>query len=411
MSPPPAIADAVLSAFAERLNDDGPLQSELLLSYLLGMAWAGSEWGRTEAAEALAEEVMRAPLRGHPAGGLALQTIARTGPASARQKARLLLESGRSAGATGWRLPEWADRIGTAELGRSAIATDVYGDQTSYYLGFSYPGVDRPEPHVLVVLVDYNLHLIKDMFVRVGSGFFELLEEIQGQDDGSTLGPMDPQAASDDLWRHLDVTDRTIGEVFGEESGETRYLLAARLDRLPPPRRDVDDVPEVTVAERDRIVSAFMRTKAVKELLSGEGVPDAPPGRDGVRYIARVALDYACDYGVGDPLRWSPMAAELFLTDWAPRKVHWEAEDIPWVPEVLDALVGYCGAKKGLDTRWIEETRAAVEEFGGDFLMLELQGSSKGPAGQIFASMLADGVDVTDDDAVQRWIARYNSLR
>lgn len=406
----PNVAGAALGAFAERLDDAGPLQSELLLSYLLGMAWGGSEWGRTEAAETLADELVREVPTGHPAGGLALATLARTGPRTVRPRALMRLETGLASANCQWRMPAFADLIGTAELGRAAIATDVYGDQSSYYLEFSYPQAQNLEPHVLIVLVDYNLHLIKDMFIRVDPGIFEFLEDVRAEDDGSEISPLDPQSASDDIWRHLAITDRTIGEVFGEESAETRYVLESRLERLPPARTDVGDVPEVGAAERERIVAAFMNTKAVKDLLSGQGLDEAPPERDTVRCIARLATDYACDYGVGDPLRWSPIAVELFLTDWAPRKVNWEAEDIPWVPEVLDALVAYCGKRTGLAARWIDETRNAVNEYGGDFLMLELEGSSKGPAAQLVASMLADGVDLTDERAVQEWIDRYNSL-
>ena len=406
---PASIVDAMLAAFAERLDDDGPLQSELLLSGLLGMAWGGSEWGRTEAAEALALEVIDANPTRHPAGGLLLSLIGGVGPESLRERARGLRDAGVESGVARWRLPDWVDHIGMTSLGGSAIVTDVYGDQTSYYLEFSYPGAPQPEPHVLVVLVDYNLHLVKDMFVRVGPGILELLAALGDEDDGTTLAEMDPQTAADDIWHHLGITDRTIGEPFGEESAETRYFAAARLAALPPPRPDAIDVPEVAEAERDRIVAAFMNTVAVKDLLSGEGIPDAPPDRDSVRFIARVAIDYACDYGAGDPLRWSPTAVELFLTDWAPRKVNWEAEDVLWVPEVLDALVAYSGKRTRLSRRWIEETRAAVDEYGGDFLALELEGTSKGPAAQIVASMLADGVDLTDELAVQRWINRYNA--
>lgn len=47
-----SIVDVTLAEFANRLSDEGPLQSELLLSQMLGVAWGGSEWGRTDAAGA-----------------------------------------------------------------------------------------------------------------------------------------------------------------------------------------------------------------------------------------------------------------------------------------------------------------------------------------------------------------------
>ncbi|CAB4881437.1 MAG: hypothetical protein F2793_06775 [Actinobacteria bacterium] len=404
----PSIIGPILSVFAERLDDDGPLQTELVLAYLLGTGWGGAQWGRTDAAEALASEIVDANPTGHPAGGLVLLALARTGPRPLREKALQALELGASSESTKWRMPDWAERIGTAELGRTAILTDVYGDQTSYYMEFSYPGTANPEQHLVVALVDYNLHLIKDMFVRVGPHVFELLEQIAKEDDAATFAPMDLQSASDDLWAHLDVTDRTLGDPSGEESAETRYLLEARLDRLPHPNANTDFRPTVAQAERGRILTAFMKTVAVKDLLSGTGSPDGPPERDSVRYIARLAIDYASDYGAGDPLRWSPIAVELFLTDWAPRKVVWDAEDVLWVPEVLDLFVAYCGKRSGLELRWIEAIREAVDEYGGDFVAIELAGNSKGPGAQVMAALLADGVDLMDGEAVQQWIARYN---
>ena len=403
-----SIVDVALAEFANRLADEGPLQSELLLSQMLGVAWGGSEWGRTDAAEALALEVIDGNLMRHPAGGLLLSVIAAVGPEAVRERARLARDAGLASGTSIWRMPQWVDQIGQVKLDRGVTVTDVYGDQTAYNLEYFYPGAAEPERHVLVVVVDHNMHVVGNMFVRIGPGLMESLDSVGEQNDRVVLAELDPQGASDDIWHHLEMTDHTIGEPFGDESAETRYVAAARLAALPSPQPRVD-APQVSSAERDLVLDDFMKTTAVKDLLSGESTADTPPERDTVQFIARVAIDYACDYGAGDPLRWSPMSVELFLTDWASRKVHWEAEDVPWVPEVLDALVAYCGERKELDPGLIEQTREAVDEFGGDFLVLEMEGTSKGPAAQLVASMLADGVDVTDQAAVQRWINIYNA--
>ena len=195
-----AIGAALLTAFTDRLDDEGPLQSELLLGCLLGVSWGRAQWGRTEATEAFTDEMLMANWTGHPAGGLALLTFARVGPPALRNKARELLEQGLTSGVTKWRMPGGAQHCGTAELGRTA----------------------NPEPHLLVVLVDYNLHVIKDMFIRVGPGIFEFLAKLGANDDGATFAPMDLQAASDDISLHLNIIDHTIGEPFGEESAEVR---------------------------------------------------------------------------------------------------------------------------------------------------------------------------------------------
>lgn len=77
-----------------------------------------------------------------------------------------------------------------------------------------------------------------------------------------------------------------------------------------------------------------------------------------------------------------------------------------WVPEVLNALVAYSGKCTGLGRRTSEETRAAFDEYGADFLALDLKGTRKAPADP----MVADGVDLTNELAVQRRVNRYNSI-
>lgn len=147
-----ALVESMLSGFAPHLEENGPLGSELLLSNLFGMIWSRSEYGRTEAVEAFTDEIIESQPFSHEAGGLLLLTIAKIGPSSLREKAQQLFDYGLSSGRGQWQLPGWKNQIGTAVLGRSATLTDVYGDQTSYYLEFSYPrikpGVDT-ESHVL----------------------------------------------------------------------------------------------------------------------------------------------------------------------------------------------------------------------------------------------------------------------
>lgn len=252
----PSLVAAALKAFAERLDDSGPLQSELLASFFLGAAWAGSEWGRVEAAEALASELIDAKVLKHRAGGLMLKALAVVGPDATRESARQLFALGQAQTSTPWQLPEWSDRFGTAVLERSAQTTDVFGDQVSYYLGFAYPGAADPEPHLVAVLVDYNLHLVKDMFVRVGPGIFEFIRDLTNDDEGALHGPMNAQSAADDIWYHLDITDRTIGEPFGEESADTRFVLQSRLAALPAPNPDF--APDVEVPEAEQIGRAHV---------------------------------------------------------------------------------------------------------------------------------------------------------
>jgi hypothetical protein len=79
-----------------------------------------------------------------------------------------------------------------------------------------------------------------------------------------------------------------------------------------------------TQAERDRLVDDFVAS---------------PFGRrctlraDRVRSLAEHFVWHGCDYGSGDPLRWSPIVIELVLANWFPRKIHGLTQaDIDAVP-------------------------------------------------------------------------------
>ncbi|MFM8352709.1 MAG: hypothetical protein ACKN9D_16790 [Actinomycetales bacterium] len=411
VKPAAQFTNAVLAAFAERLDDNGPLHTEVLLAQVLGVAWGQAEWGRTEAVEALASELIQARPLGHPAGGLLLRCLARTGPSATREQARQLLDHGLATGTAAWRQPAWVDRVGTTQLLRGGALSDVYGDQCSYYLEFGYLDDGNPEIHLIVVLIDYNLHIIKDMFIAAGSQAFDFIAESASAEDGTTFSGLDLRSATIDIAHHLWITDHTVGEVFGEQSAETRYLVSARLEQWLMQEVDSQETAEVSVAQRERILSAFMNTIAIKGWLTDSGDGEERPSGNTVRWITDMLITYACDFGVGDPLRWSPIAVEMFLVDWAPRKVNWQVDDVPWVPEVLDRFVAYCGKRKKLQPRWIQETRAAVAEFADDFFELTRSGGSKSHAAQLMAEMLADGVDPLDQLAVRRWISNYNDDR
>jgi hypothetical protein len=49
-----------------------------------------------------------------------------------------------------------------------------------------------------------------------------------------------------------------------------------------------------------------------------------------------------CDYGDGDPLRWSPTVVEMFLLDFLPRKAAMSMAEVRAVPYVRN---GGCGSR------------------------------------------------------------------
>ena len=124
--------------------------------------------------------------------------------------------------------------------------------------------------------------------------------------------------------------------------------------------------------------------------------------------LARWFVDFACDYGAGDPLRWSPIAVEILLGDWLPRKATLDQAEIDALPEVLHRFVRFSAQRKGLSDDIIAGTLEAVDRFAPDFVEGMADNDRAGPAKQLARELLAAGIDLTDPSAVQRWIDERN---
>jgi hypothetical protein len=48
----------------------------------------------------------------------------------------------------------------------------------------------------------------------------------------------------------------------------------------------------------------------------------------------------------GDPQRWSPVAVEILLADWIPRKITARAEQLSKAPDLLRAFIRFCHAER-----------------------------------------------------------------
>jgi hypothetical protein len=189
--------------------------------------------------------------------------------------------------------------------------------------------------------------------------------------------------------------DLYLDNDWTEEFKHTRALLLARMRSLPmAPRPE----PAEPLAEE-------ARAALTEEFLASRFAPSA----DETASIVAHCLDARCDYGDGDPLRWSPIVVELFMLDFLPRKAFLDAAEIRSLPEVLRAWVRFALTKRGLEERWIAETEEAVTRFTPEFRRLATDHRSFGPAKAITNAMLADGVDLSDQAAVEEWIDAFNA--
>ncbi len=78
---------------------------------------------------------------------------------------------------------------------------------------------------------------------------------------------------------------------------------------------------------------------------------------------------FGCDYGPGDPLRWSPVSVEIVLVDWYPRKIFSVGrDDMLHLPDVLEAFVRFAHDRREIPSYLTDETVEAVARWTPDFL-------------------------------------------
>lgn len=90
-------------------------------------------------------------------------------------------------------------------------------------------------------------------------------------------------------------------------------------------------------------------SKAAKKKLANRffSSPFGRPLEDGDhRDLLDHLLWFGTDYGPGDPLRWSPVAVEILLADWIPRKIVADPGYLNKAPALLRAFIRFCHAER-----------------------------------------------------------------
>jgi hypothetical protein len=380
----------VLSGAAKQLLvEEHPLHVECWASELLGMLEQPLRDG--DPVQLLGAGLVRcAERRGTRAGLAALLAVASVAP---DPLARQAAAAARQLAARGPSAPAWSAAVGRAALTGSWVVGDDFGDQDLLVAGFAYP--DGGE-HSLMVLIDHNLMgMAKD--AHPGPPPEEVLEHWRGRDSHITVNEVDPRRAAGLLAEALEATDLIFDPPATDGFRQMRALLRARLRRMPAP--ELPSRPEPDHPAREALVADF--------LASPEGADLAQDER--AWRVCDALVDYRCDYGDGLPLRWSPIVVELCLLEHFTRRVSLEAQTLAAVPDVLARWVRYCGRRQALAPELVDQTLEALAEFREEFAAGVQDATRFGPAKQIAMQMVADGIDLGDDAAVQAWIAEYNA--
>jgi len=145
------------------------------------------------------------------------------------------------------------------------------------------------------------------------------------------------------------VGARTWPAIETEDWPASRPLLEWLLRHLPEGGTGFVR-PEWSSADRSALADRF--------LASQYGA--AHHGADNQSIVGDLVW-YRTDYGYGDPCRWSPIAIEILMLDWYPRKVIADQPYLRQMPAVLRDFVRFVHGEVALDDDLTTEALDAID--------------------------------------------------
>jgi hypothetical protein len=391
--------DGVLrSARSQLLRAESPLAAEVWGSGLMAVWDNLPATPGDDPAASFAEALVRhAADLGTPDGMAVLSALAAVAPSRVATRARTaaaMLEQ------LGIAAPAWSAVAGKALPTEAWIGSDVYGDQEIVIIGFAYPSLPGDPGHSICVLVDHTQGgVAKDAYPAAPLAQ-TLARWREAEGDGIGLRPVslaevaarlaDALMATDFGGLHQPPLKHTEDRTEGHTLAEMRALLSSRLATLPPAANT--GLEELDAEGRDWLVAEFLGAPEAADLLSEPAAVT----------VCHSLIAYRCDYGDGDPLRWSPTLAGLCLLDHFPVKVSLDAPDIALVPDVLAAWVTFAARRKNLPEPALARILEVIDSCRDDFPVAMSDADRYSPAKRAAMDLLHRGVDLTDD---QEWAA------
>lgn len=252
-------------------------------------------------------------------------------------------------------LPGWVMALAAAkaEAYRTVEMVHILGDGDNVMVALCLPTGHELS---VVVYIDHNLGtLVKDAFVvpEPLDGLVEFMREKSGDDPDTAWNDIDPADARARITAAIEVAAMTV-PTFETDTWPACRPLVEWTARLLPPGGQGYTRPQWDATDLDALTVRFLTS------------PFAIDDEDHADLLELV-LRFATDYGPGDPLRWSPVAVEILLADWFPRKVVADAGYLAKLPDLLRAFVRFCHAERGLRRALTEETLAAVDRFEPEY--------------------------------------------
>jgi hypothetical protein len=205
------------------------------------------------------------------------------------------------------RLPDWLARLGETSVYRAMETTHVLGDGENVLLGARLPGHEL----TAVIYVDHNLGtVVKDGF-PAPSSVSEVAERLPeaGDDPDMRFGNISLADARARVEQAIGL-GAIMFPPFETETWPASRPLTEWLLRSLPDGGTGYVRPQWSEAAKKKLVKRFFASPFGRSLNDQDR-----------RGLLDQFLWFGTDYGPGDPLRWSPVAVEILLADWIPRKV------------------------------------------------------------------------------------------
>jgi len=280
-------------------------------------------------------------------------------------------------------LPRWVAGVGDARIEGAQEMVHILGDGDDVLIGLRLP---TGEALTVVVYVDHNLGTVAKDGFALPETLDEVVAIMQARVDepGFSWRELDPKDARARLEEAIEMGERTFPPFESDSWPAARPLVewAARL----APRGGTGYVRHTwSEEERSALRARFL---AAPEAL-GLDDPESAELVDSV-------LWFGCEAGPGDPLRWSPPSVELFLTDWAPRKILLGRELLSRLPDVLGAFVRFAHREREIPAVLTAETLDAIDESRAAFADLIRSPHLQGPAALL--AQMADFGELDEPD-------------
>jgi hypothetical protein len=297
-------------------------------------------------------------------------------------------------------IPQWIELIGESDIVGAAVMSDaVFDDARTVLLESRHPD---GETMAVGVLIDRNLGgLAKDVLLT------ESIDQVAGVigrvstgEEGAepALEQIEPGVAAGLIQEAIARTDMTWDPPVAEDFWSGRALALLRAD-LTPAAVEPPDPTELSAEERDRLRDEFLASPEGREF-----TPDSDEA-----WVASLAIDFCVGYTDGDPLRWSPVVVELFMTDWVPRKVLATPKLLDRLPVALDAWVRFAARRRGIPEWAADQTRGSIGGWMKEMVQSALDPAVGGPSKQFLLAAKATGVDLEDEQALRTFISGWNA--